>query len=81
VVPSRSASRFFKPSWKSVTRQEESYASAVDRTVRPVPPFEEEMVVVATEAVVLRMVTSLVVGFGGPLAEGLLWIAVRSERG
>jgi hypothetical protein len=55
--------------------------SAVDKTVQPEPPSEEETTAAATGTVVLRMVTSLVDGFGGPLAEGLLWIAVRLEQG
>jgi hypothetical protein len=71
---------FFKPSRKSVTRREESQASAIDRTVRPVPPSEEETSATTTGAAVLRMVTSLVAGFGVPLTEGLLWIAVMSEQ-
>jgi hypothetical protein len=48
--------------------------------VQPVPPSEEETIV-AIGAAVLRMVTGLVASFGGPLAEGLLLIAVRSEQG
>jgi hypothetical protein len=55
--------------------------SAVDRTVRPVPPSKEEIAAAATGAAVLRMVTILLAGFGGPLAEGFLWIAVMSEQG
>jgi hypothetical protein len=53
----------FKPARNSVTRREESQASAIDKTVQPVPPTEEA-VVAATGAAVLRMVTSLVAGFG-----------------
>jgi hypothetical protein len=55
--------------------------SAVNKMVQPEPPSEEEMTAVTTGEVVLRMATSLVAGFGGPLAEGLLWIPVRLEQG
>jgi hypothetical protein len=43
----------FKPSRNSVTRQEESQASAVDKIVQPVPPAEEEAAVAAIGAVAL----------------------------
>jgi hypothetical protein len=39
------------------------------------------MIAAATGAAVLRMVTDLVAGFGGPLVDGLLWIAIRAEQG
>jgi hypothetical protein len=55
--------------------------SVVDRTVWSVPSSEEETSAAATGAAVLRMVTYLVAGFGGPLTEGLLRIAVMSEQG
>jgi hypothetical protein len=39
---------FFRPSRNSVTCWEESQASAIDKTVLPIPPAEEEAVAVAT---------------------------------
>jgi hypothetical protein len=53
----------FQALYESVTHQEESQASAIDRTVQPVPPAKEEAVV-ATGVAILRMVTCLVAGFG-----------------
>jgi hypothetical protein len=64
-IPSRSVSLFFKPSRNLVTRREESQASAVNKTVHPVPlTAEEAATVAATRAAVVGAITLLIAGFG-----------------
>jgi hypothetical protein len=78
-----------------VTHREEFKASAIDSTIQSVPSEEEGIGAVTTRQMcsctvadsstflddppVLETAISLVVGFGGPLVEDFLQIALLSE--
>jgi hypothetical protein len=79
-IPFRSASLFFNPSRNSVTHQEETQVSAVDKTLQLIPPKEEaaaSAIGAATTmgSMALGTIIGLTVDFGGPLAEDFLQTA------
>jgi hypothetical protein len=68
-VPSRSASLFFRPSRNSVAHRQWSQASAGDSIVDPVTPGEGGIGAVMTSRTICEVVASLIVFFGGSVAE------------
>jgi hypothetical protein len=71
-LPSRLASLLFRPSRNSAARQQWSQASAGDNVVEPVTPTGGGIGAVMTDGAVCEVVTSLIVFFGGSVAEGFL---------
>jgi hypothetical protein len=63
---------FFKPSRNSVTRREESHASAVDRTVEPIAPVERGAEAMIADGVAFGAATSLSMIFVDPVVVDFL---------